>query len=103
LFGYSVSWAFTSIGLALKEPEAATLMALGPPVFLTFASSAIVPVETMPGWLQVFARNQPASVTINTVRALMEGGAVAHWLWQSAAWSAALMAVFVALAIKQYD
>ena len=42
-----------------------------------FASNAIVPVATMPGWLQGFARNQPFSVTVSAVRALMEGGAAA--------------------------
>jgi ABC-2 type transport system permease protein/oleandomycin transport system permease protein len=36
-----------------------------------FASSAFVPVATMPGWLQVFAANQPVTIVANTVRSLM--------------------------------
>ena len=32
----------------------------------------------MPGWLQPFAQNQPATVTINAVRALFEGGPAYH-------------------------
>jgi ABC-2 type transport system permease protein len=39
----------------------------------------------MPGWLQPFARNQPATVTINAVRALFEGGPVAQDLYRKAA------------------
>jgi hypothetical protein len=31
----------------------------------------------MPGWLQAFAKVQPLSVTVNTVRALAEGGGTA--------------------------
>jgi hypothetical protein len=45
-----------------------------PMFILFFASSALVPVSTMPGGLQPFAQNQPATVTINAVRALFEGG-----------------------------
>ena len=45
---------------------------------LMFISPAIVPVATMPGWLQPVARNQPFSVTVNAVRALLEGGPVYH-------------------------
>jgi hypothetical protein len=42
------------------------------PIFpLVFASSAFVPVATMPGWLQVFAANQPVTIVANTVRSLM--------------------------------
>jgi hypothetical protein len=38
------------------------------------------------GWLQPFARNQPATVTIDSVRALFEGGPLYHDLWQSVLW-----------------
>jgi ABC-type multidrug transport system permease subunit len=67
-----------------------------------FASNAIVPVETMPDWLQGFARNQPLSVTVSAVRALLEGGAAAHWVWQSLAWAAGIFAVFFAVSIWLY-
>ena len=32
---------------------------------LTFASSAFVPLQSMPGWLQGFASHQPVSVVVN--------------------------------------
>jgi hypothetical protein len=67
-----------------------------------FASSAVVPVATMPGWLQPFARDQPFSVTVNVVRALLDGGPVAHWLWLSLAWSGGIIAAFFAIAVWRY-
>jgi ABC-2 type transport system permease protein len=67
-----------------------------------FLSGAFVPVHTMPGWLQPFARNQPVSVAITAVRALFEGGPIAHPLWQSAAWLAGILTVCVPLAVARY-
>jgi ABC transporter DrrB family efflux protein len=102
VFGYSFSWMYAAIGLATKDPETAQVAGILPFFILMFASNAIVPVNTMPGWLQAFARNQPLSVTVATVRALMEGGPAAHWLWQTLAWAAAIFVVFFMLALHLY-
>jgi ABC-2 type transport system permease protein/oleandomycin transport system permease protein len=72
---------FATIGLVTRNPEAAQFAATLPLFVLVFASSAFVPVPTLPGWLQAFANAQPVSVTVNAVRALSEGGATLHWLW----------------------
>jgi ABC transporter DrrB family efflux protein len=101
-FGYAFSWMYAAIGLATKDPETAQIAGILPFFVLMFASNAIVPVETMPGWLQGFARNQPLSVTVSTVRALLEGGAASHWVWQSLAWAAAIFAVFFTISIWLY-
>jgi ABC-type multidrug transport system permease subunit len=78
------------------------MAAILPMFVLFFASSALVPVATMPGWLQPFARNQPATVTIDAVRALFEGGPVFHDLWQAVAWCAGIFAVFLAVSLNLY-
>jgi ABC-2 type transport system permease protein/oleandomycin transport system permease protein len=101
-FGYAFSWMYAAIGLATKDPETAQIAGILPFFVLMFASNAIVPVETMPDWLQGFARNQPLSVTVSAVRALLEGGAAAHWVWQSLAWAAGIFAVFFAVSIWLY-
>jgi ABC transporter DrrB family efflux protein len=101
-FGYAFSWMYACIGLATKDPETAQIAGILPFFVLMFASNALVPVETMPGWLQPFARNQPLSVTVSAVRAFLEGGAVEHWLWQALAWCAGLFAVFFVLALHLY-
>src|SRR5438552_4344746 len=101
-FGYAFSWMYAAIGLATKDPETAQIAGILPFFVLMFASNAIVPVATMPGWLQPFARNQPLSVTVSTVRALLEGGPAGHWLWQALAWSAAIFLTFFAIALHLY-
>jgi ABC-2 type transport system permease protein/oleandomycin transport system permease protein len=102
LFGYVLSWVFATVGLAVGDPEtaqAASFPVLAP---LVFASSVFVPVETMPGWLQTFAANQPVSVTADAVRALMLGGPTTAHVIQSLAWSAGILAVFAPLAVRLY-
>ncbi len=101
-FGYAFSWMYASIGLATKDPETAQVAGILPFFILMFASNAIVPVATMPGWLQPFARNQPLSVTVAAVRALLEGGPAAHYVWQSLAWCAGILLVFFTIALRLY-
>ncbi len=102
LFGYSMSWIFATIGLAVRDPEtaqAASFPVLAP---LVFASSAFVPVETMPTWLQGFAAHQPVSVTATAVRALTLGGPAAADVMASIAWSVGLIAVFGTISVRLY-
>jgi ABC transporter DrrB family efflux protein len=101
-FGYAMSWLYAAVGLAVRDPQTAQMAAILPMFILFFASSALVPVSTMPSWLQPFARNQPVSVTIQAVRGLLEGGPVQHWLWQSILWCVAISMVFFALSLHLY-
>jgi ABC transporter DrrB family efflux protein len=101
-FGYAFSWMYACIGLATKDPETAQLAGILPFFVLMFASNAVVPVATMPGWLQPFARNQPLSVTVAAVRAFLEGGPTSHWLWQALAWCVGIFLVFFAIALRLY-
>jgi len=102
-FGYSFSWMNTAIGISAKDPESAQNAAAGPAFLLMFASNAIVPAATLPGWLQGFARNQPLSVTVSAVRALFEGGAAAQDAWVSLAWSAGITAIFFLTSYALYQ
>jgi len=104
LFAYSLMWGFAIIGLGAPNAEAAQLMSF-PLLFpLTFASSAFVPVSSMPGWLQPFAAHQPVSVAVDAARSLMVGG-VYHAngaVWQSIAWSIGLLLVLAPFAVRRY-
>lgn len=102
LFGYALSWVFAGVGLAVGDPETAQAAAFPVMAPLVFASSAFVPVETMPGWLQVFAEHQPVSVTASAIRALMLGGPTASYVLQSLAWIAAIVAVAAPIAVRRY-
>lgn len=101
-FGYAFSWMYATIGLLTKDPETAQVAGILPFFVLMFASSAIVPVTTMPVWLQGFANNQPFSVTVNAVRALLQGGDVHNLLWQSIAWSIGIFLVFFVVSVRLY-
>lgn len=102
LFGYAFSWVFAALGLAVRDPETAAVAGTFPLFPLVFASSALVPISTMPRWLAGFADVQPVTVTVDAVRNLLEGGPVWHWLWQSLLWSALILAVFVPLSVRTY-
>jgi ABC-2 type transport system permease protein/oleandomycin transport system permease protein len=102
LFSYALSWGFAVIGLSASNSETAQVMSF-PLLFpLVFASSALVPVSTMPSWLQGFATYQPVSVTITACRALMLGGPTASWVVQTLAWTFGLLIVLVPLAVHRY-
>lgn len=101
-FGYAFGWVNSMIGISTKDPETATSASTGPTFLLLFASNALVPVSTMPGWLQGFANNQPLSVTVSAVRALFQGTPAAHYVWLSLAWSAGITLVFSLLSFRLY-
>jgi len=102
LFGCVLSWVFATVGLAVGDPETAQAAAFPVMALLVFASSAFVPVSTMPSWLQPFAEHQPVSVTASAVRALMIGGPTTSYVLQSLAWCAAILLVFVPVAVRRY-
>jgi ABC transporter DrrB family efflux protein len=102
LFGYALSWVFAAVGLAVGQPETAQAAAFPVMAPLVFASSAFVPVSTMPGWLQPFAENQPLSVVVSASRDLVLGGPTATHVLQALAWCAVILAVAAPLAVRRY-
>jgi len=102
LFAYAFSWISATIGMAVSSAEAAQSGGFIWVFPLTFASSAFVPVQTMPGWLQSVARHQPVTVTVDAVRSLFLGGPVTSSLLQSLAWCAGILLVFVPLSVRTY-
>jgi ABC-2 type transport system permease protein len=72
LYILAITYLYAAIGLAAGSPEAASgygfvLM------FVPYLSSAFVPVDTMPTWLQWIAQNQPVTPIIETIRGLLMG------------------------------
>ncbi len=103
LFGFAFSWIQAFIGLSVPNVEAANLAGFVWLFPLTFASSAFVPLQTMPGWLQAFANATPVTPTVDAVRALLnEGLPLQHALLKSLAWIVGITVVFSALAVRKY-
>lgn len=102
LFAYGLSWGFSIIGLIAPNTETAQVMSF-PLLFpLTFASSAFVPVQSMPGWLQSFANNQPISILVDAMRALSNGGPTADYVVKSLIWSVVILAVLAPYAARRF-
>jgi ABC-2 type transport system permease protein/oleandomycin transport system permease protein len=103
LFGFAFSWISAWIGLAVKDVETANVAGFVWLFPLTFASSAFVPLESMPGWLQAFARHTPVTPTCDAVRALLNDGLpLQRPLLISLAWVVGITAVFSVLSVRRY-
>ena len=102
LIGYAFSWVFAFIGLVSSSPEAANAYGFTIIFPLTFVSSAFVPVQSMPSWLQPFAEHNPVTAMVDAVRALFLGIPAGNSVWLAVAWSFALIAVFGGLSSWRY-
>jgi ABC-2 type transport system permease protein/oleandomycin transport system permease protein len=102
VFSFAIMWIMATIGLITKDAETTQTMAMVTIFPLVFASSAFVPVETMPGWLQAFAEISPVTVTIDAIRGLMVTGEYTPALWKSLAWIGGVLIVFAPLAVRRY-
>ena len=101
--GTGVCLVSAAVGLTLKDEEATQAFGLLWLFPLTFVSSAFVPVQTMPGWLQAFANNQPLTHVINAIRSLSLGLPMHDDLWLSLVWIAVIFVVFTPLAVRAYQ
>jgi ABC-2 type transport system permease protein len=107
--GFAFLWLFICMGLVSANAQAAqgTSIVIYP---LIFVSSAYVPVDTLPGWMQPIAEHQPVTVMSNAVRALTLGDpamaglghTTTYWVTLSLIWSAGILAIFAPLAVARY-
>lgn len=91
-----------TIGLLVRGVEAvqqAEFIWLFP---LTFASSAFVQTDGMPGPLRAFADHKPLTQIIDAVRGLLLDQPVGSAGWQALAWCVGIHLVFVPLSISLY-
>ena len=102
LFAFALSWVFAYFGLVTANPEAAQAASFPFLAIFVFASSAFVPLDTMPGWLQAFAEHQPVTAAINAVRALVLGGPTASYVVRAVAWCIGIVVIFAPLAVHRY-
>ena len=93
----AITSLFAAIGLAASSPEAASGYGFIV-MFIPYVSSAFVPVDTMPVWLQWIANNQPLTPIIETVRSLLLGGPLDSG-WLAAFWCVLIVIVSVVLTV----
>ena len=93
----ALSWLSAAFGVLFRSPDAAGGFQFFLS-FLTYPSSAFVPIATMPTWLQGFARNQPLTHVVEALRGLLLDRPVGtHAVW-AIGWSVAVTAVSVVVA-----
>jgi ABC transporter DrrB family efflux protein len=103
LLSFAFSWIGATVGLLVRSVEAAQsggFIWLFP---LTFASSAFVDPDRMPGWLQPFADNQPFTVIVNAVRSFLLDLPMGPNGWRALAWLVGMLVVFAPLAVRLYE
>jgi ABC-2 type transport system permease protein/oleandomycin transport system permease protein len=110
--GFVFSWISAVVALAIKQVEgvqAAMFTGIFP---IVFVSAALVPVIGMASWIQPIAEHNPVTVWANTARVLALGDVaippnygpqtLQALIVTSIIWIAALLLVFVPIAIRMY-
>lgn len=92
----AVTVLFAAIGLLAGSPEAANSYGFVL-LFLPYLSSAFVPLDTLPRWLQPIAENQPVTPLIEALRALLFGGSPDPSAWFALAWCLGLVLLGAAI------
>jgi ABC-2 type transport system permease protein len=102
VFAFGLSWAFTTLGLIMRSPNAvmnAGFMTIFP---LTFLSNVFVDPATLPAALEAFVNVNPISILADSSRGLMAGDPDASDIMISLAVAAALTAIFVPITSRLY-
>ena len=111
LFGYAFTWAGVCLGMVLRSAETAQQAGFILFLPLTFISSAFVPTQGMPGWLQPVAEWNPMSSLATACRelfgnpnpaALVQAWPEQHPELAVICWSVGMLLVFAPLAVHLY-
>ncbi|MEU9717302.1 ABC transporter permease [Streptomyces sp. NPDC047976] len=102
VFGASLMWIFILLGLTLKTAQAVQGMAMVVLMPLQFGSSIFAPPTTMPGWLQSFTDVNPLSNLADAARGLINGTPLGNSVWITLAWSVAITAVTMPIAVRKF-
>jgi ABC-2 type transport system permease protein len=110
VFGVAFTWVFITIGLVAGTAQGAQgISMLAYPV--VFISSAYIRIDTLPDWMEAFARYQPITIMCNAVRSLAVGDpariGLAHtttyWTVLGLGSAAILVLVFAPLAVRAFN
>ncbi|WP_022893144.1 ABC transporter permease [Agromyces subbeticus] len=94
LYILAITYLFAAIGLAASSPEAASGFGFIL-LFLPYLSSAFVPVETMPEWLQWIAEYQPITPIIETIRGFLMDTPVGDTVWWALGWCLGILLISI--------
>ncbi|MGB0211973.1 ABC transporter permease [Algiphilus sp.] len=99
VFALALSWIMVLAGVLARDPEHVQIFGYTTLFPITFVSSAFVPVDTMPAWLQPVVGANPISLLTDACRGLLLGGPVLAPAAGALLWAAGIAAVFVPLSL----
>ncbi len=102
VFAFALSWAFTTLGLVLRTPNAVMNVGFTAIFPLTFLSNTFVDPETLPAALEAFVNVNPISHLVTASRGLMEGTADAGEILLVLATATGITAIFAPLTSRLY-
>jgi ABC-2 type transport system permease protein len=101
---FVMSWMGAAIGLWLKTIEAVNSIGFSLIFPITFVSSAFIHPDFLPSWLQGFAKNQPFTLVVDSVRGLLTGyPEVGNTGWLAVAWLVGIMVVMMPLSVWLFE
>jgi oleandomycin transport system permease protein len=101
-FGLCFCWISVWVGMLVRTSGAVQGVMFLLVFPLSFGSNVFVATDTLPGFLQGFVHVNPITPLVGTIRGLLIGGPVASHLVWTLVWMAALLVVFVPLALRAY-
>jgi ABC-2 type transport system permease protein len=109
IYALAFAYVFAFLGLVSGNAQAAQGLSILAVPF-SFISSAFVPIATMPGAVQAFAKVQPLTFMVNSWRGLLLGDnitrtfdhSLSYYVIGSLLWSVAIALVFMPLAVRSY-
>ncbi|MEH0581034.1 ABC transporter permease [Streptomyces sp. B21-108] len=110
-FGLAMSWLGALIGVSVSGPQAAAGAGTVWLLPIMYVSNALVPVRSMPGWLQPAAEWNPMSAVTTASRQLFGNPAVPgtediwpteHPVMMSLVWSLVIILVTAPVAVKKF-
>jgi ABC transporter DrrB family efflux protein len=110
LVTFAMSWIGVWMGLNVPTVEVANMAGFTFIFPITFLSNIFVPPETLPSWLQPVAEWNPVSVLTAALRELWgnpnpyiaDGLPAEHPILLTVLWTAALLVLFVPVAVRRY-
>ena len=99
---FALSWIWAAVGMVMKTAasvQGVSMMIMFP---LTFCSSAFVPVNTMPSWMQHVVNINPVTHVVYAARDLANAGHIgSHFGW-SLLGAGIVIAIFAPLTVRLY-
>lgn len=99
---WAISWIFACLGLLFKSTATIQGFSMMTTFILTFISSAFVPIETLPDWLETIARVNPVTHLIEAFKAIAYTGTFGSDVYLAILGSIIILIIFVPLTLRLY-